>query len=427
MNSLGLYLQIPFCASKCSFCNFNSGVFPSTLLDPYTESLCREIEQREIFDVEHGILPPSRNLPVDTLYFGGGTPALLGPRRLGCILDLLRRSFHWDREPEITMEMTPGSASKVEICRYAAWGLNRLSIGAQTFDPAGLRVLGRLHDVAGTHRTFDLARSSGMKNISLDLILGLPHHTLDSWKQTLDELLDLRPEHISLYLFEIDSQSRLGREVLAGGTRFHAAALPEEELWVDSYWEAQRRITGAGYEHYEISNFALPGFRSRHNLKYWQCQPYLGFGSGAHSFHAGFRWANETSPETYIEKVGRGESPRTECHVLTTRETLEESLFLGLRQRGGVSLASIRDQMGLDPSEVFSDTFRRLQAWGMIERVEGRVRLTDRALLISNEVFQEFVSLSDNSDTRADSLPVGQGEGNRNGIGADLDGPYRFA
>ncbi len=427
MNSLGLYLQIPFCASKCSFCNFSSGVFPSALLDPYTRSLCREIEQREIFDREHRVSPPSCDLPVDTLYFGGGTPSLLGPRRLGRVLDLLRRSFRWDREPEITMEMTPGSASEAETRRYAAWGVNRLSIGAQTFDPAGLRVLGRLHDVAETRRTFDLARSSGMTNLSLDLIIGLPHHTLDSWKRTLDELLDLGPEHISLYLFEIDSQSRLGREVLAGGARYHAAALPAEELWVDSYWEAQRRITGAGYEHYEISNFARPGFRSRHNLKYWQCRPYLGFGAGAHSFHAGFRWANETLPESYIEKVSRGVSPRTECRLLTPREALEESLFLGLRQRDGVSLASLRDRMELDPSAVFSDTFRKLRAWGMIERVAGRVRLTDRALLISNEIFQEFVSLSEKLDEGADSLPVGQEERDRDRIGADRDELYRFA
>lgn len=393
MKTLGLYLQVPLCPSKCSYCNFNSAVFSPEFYQPYTDALCREIEARSAPGSEDGPDPSVLDFPVDTVYMGGGTPSLLGPERIGRILDTLRRCFPLANDLEITMEMTPGSASAEDLHRYADMGVNRLSIGAQTFEEAELRAVGRLHDADETARTVERARSAGIRNFNLDLIAGLPHQTLESWSRSLDRLLDLRPEHVSLYLFEIDMKSRLGREfLLFEGDRYHAGSIPGEEFFVDAYWRGQKRLLEAGFEHYEISNFALPGFRSRHNVKYWRREPYLGFGSGAHSFDGVARWASEGAPKDYVEKTNRGEFPRVEFHKVDAEEAVEESLFLGLRQREGVSLRDIREQLGVDPARHFRDAIEKLQACGMVEREGDRLRLTDQALLVSNEIFQEFVT-----------------------------------
>ena len=393
MKTLGLYLQIPLCPSKCSYCNFDSGVFSPDFYQTYTDALCREIEARSAPGSELGPDPSLLDCPVDTVYLGGGTPSLLGPERIGRIFDTLRRCFPLANDPEITMEMTPRSASAEDLCRYAEMGVNRLSIGAQTFEEAELRAVGRLHESGDTARTVDGARSAGIHNINLDLIIGIPHQNLDSWSRNLARLLDLRTEHVSLYLFEIDMKSRLGREfLLLEGDRYHAGAIPGEEFFVDAYWGGQKWLLEAGFEHYEISNFALPGFRSRHNLKYWRREPYLGFGSGAHSFDGVARWANLAIPKDYVEQTDRGEYPREEYRELDSEEAVEESLFLGLRQREGVSLRAIQERVGVDPARQFHDAIGKLQACGMVEREGDQLRLTDQALLVSNEIFQEFVT-----------------------------------
>ncbi len=397
MSTLGLYLQVPFCRSKCSFCNFSSGVFSSALWEPYTEALSREIESICGFLPDHSLAERA----IDSVYLGGGTPTLLGAQRMGRLFDSLGKTFRLQADsevtsevtPEITMEATPGSVEDRDWTRYIQGGVNRLSIGAQTMDSNELRSVGRLHDAEETCRMVRRARAAGIHNVSLDLIGGLPGQSRDSWGRSLDQTLELRPEHVSLYLFEVDEKSRLGREVLSGGARYRAAQMPEEEFFVESYFEGKRRLEQAGYEHYEISNFALPGFRSRHNLKYWRREPYLGFGAGSHSFDGIVRWENEGDVRTYIEKILQGESPQTARRKVPPREAEEEYLFLGLRQLQGVSLRDLRNRLGadLDPARRFSEPLERLAGWGLLRREGDRVRLTDRALLISNEVFQEFL------------------------------------
>jgi oxygen-independent coproporphyrinogen-3 oxidase len=267
-----------------------------------------------------------------------------------------------------------------------------LSIGAQSFDDRELSSVGRLHSAAETRNLIHRARRMGYSNIGLDLIAGLPHQTRTSWLDTLRSTLDLAPEHVSVYIFEVDEKSRLGGEVLRHGIRYHAEAVPQEDFMAEAYDTARRHLTGAGYGHYEISNFALPGRESVHNRKYWRLEPYIGIGAGAHSFDGTCRWANETSPNLYAERLEAGESPVAEMNVLSPEEQLEEFFFLGLRQRAGIDLELARRRWGLEQAARWEPTISRLLRDGWLEKEEKRIRLTERALLLSNEVFQEFVN-----------------------------------
>ena len=325
---------------------------------------------------------------------GGGTPSLLGPERISQILNTLQQYFVIAEDPEITMEITPGSVSSDDMDHYVDIGVNRLSIGAQSFVDTELRAVGRLHDSRDTVKTVGYARRAGIENFNLDVIVGLPHQTLESLNLTFNQLLDLYPAHVSLYLFEIDTKSRLGAESLLDGSRYHAKSIPAEEVFVKAYREGQERLLKANFEHYEISNFAVPGFRSRHNMKYWCREPYIGFGSGAHSFDGVARWSNEVTPKDYVEKSSCGKPPRVEFHIVNREQALEESLFLGLRKLEGVSLKAIKEQFGIDLTRYFQNTLEELQACAMVEMEGDQLRLTDQALLISNEIFQEFIAPS---------------------------------
>jgi len=266
-----------------------------------------------------------------------------------------------------------------------------LSIGAQSFNDSELRSVGRLHSAAVTRDLVSRARRAGFKNISLDLIAGLPYQNESSWSESLHQALRLRPQHLSVYLFEVDERSRLGSEVLGHGTRYGAAQVPSDDFMADAYESACELLFKQGYVHYEISNFALPGFASRHNRRYWRLQPYLGLGAGAHSFDGHRRWANEPAPEVYQDKLARGHSPIAEMHSLSSEEQLEEFFFLGLRQRQGVNLAMARRRWGRDRVARWEPTISALAAGGWLEAKASRVRLAEKAYLVSNEVFQDFV------------------------------------
>jgi len=391
MATLGVYVQVPFCESKCTFCNFSSQVARATVFDGYCRALVHETRRLPEIYAAAGIDREVLGLPVDTLYVGGGTPTVLGAGQLREVFDAIGGTFRLEPRIEVTMEITPGSADEGTLRNLRELGVNRLSIGAQTFSDRELRSVGRLHTAAATEEMVGAARRAGFTNISLDVIAGLPYQTENSWRQTLAVVGDLRPEHISLYIFEIDEKSRLGREVIRHGTRFHAGAVPEEDFAVAAYEQGRAHLCSEGYQQYEISNFALPGFESRHNRKYWRLEPYVGLGAGAHSFDGQRRWANEVSPLAYLEKTSRGESPIAELHRLTTDEQIEEFFFLGLRQAEGVKVSDARSRWGTLVVERWEPVVVALVQRGLIERDDDQIRVAECAYLVSNEIFQEFL------------------------------------
>ena len=394
---LGIYVQIPFCASKCSFCNFSSKVAPQAELDSYLACLQREVDLLSCTGPPASTLGwrPAADLlelPVDSLYLGGGTPTLAGPDRLAGLFTSLRRHFRFSSQPEITLEMTPRSAdvALLGVCR--GLGVNRLSVGAQSFEDRELASVGRLHSGGDIEEQVRLARAAGFDNISLDLIAGLPHQTRASWLASLDRAIGLKPEHVSIYLFEVDEKSRLGNEVLRHGERYHAAAVPDEDFVAAAYERAQGLLRAAGFAQYEISNFARPGFESRHNRKYWCLEPYLGLGAGAHSFDGHVRWSNEISTSEYETRVARGDLPIAECHTLAEAEQIEEFFFLGLRQCAGVNLADATARWGRRALDPWRSRIDSLRERGVLDASDGNLRLAPEAYLVSNEIFQEFLA-----------------------------------
>lgn len=375
MMKAGIYLHIPFCRSRCSYCDFATGAYEAPLAERYTTALVQEI----------GSGPTDAQ--VDTIYFGGGTPSLLAPGQVERILGAVQKRFSVADGAEVTMEMNPGTVTRAGLVHLRRLGINRASFGAQTFDDEALRRLGRTHTAADARRTLGDLRAAGFENISLDLIAGLPAQTLTDWAANLDEALALRPEHLSLYLLEIHEGTPLAEQVRRG-----AQARPSEDLAAEMYTLMVERLTAAGYEHYEISNFSLPGRESRHNTKYWTGAPVYGFGSSAHSFDGERqRWSNERDAARYLALVEAGASPVVEMIELDEREARAESLFLGLRLLRGVDLRDLRARFRADPRELYADDLGRLREAGLIEFDDHFMRLTPSGALLSNEVFTAFV------------------------------------
>ena len=392
MSTLGIYLQVPICASKCTFCNFSSRVERSSVIHKYARTLLREIAASRCWLAAYGIPPEVLLYPVNSVYMGGGTPTLLGEEGLSHVVSTLREQLRWSEDIEFTLETTPGSASTGLLSALQAWGVNRLSIGAQTFDDQELRAIGRLHSATETGELVHHARLAGFQNISLDLIAGLPYQTAESFRRSLEATAKLRPEHVSLYLFEVDEKSRLGKEVVHGGNRYHACAVPDDEFMADAYEFGCTFLADQGYIQYEISNFALPAFESRHNRKYWQLAPYVGLGAGAHSFDGARRWSNQIDVRDYMSRVEAGQPAINTCRTLTVTEEVEEFFFLGLRQVEGVNLSVARGRWGVDRLKPWEGKIQRLAMEGWLLREGDQVCMARHAYLISNEIFQEFVS-----------------------------------
>ncbi|HLW79089.1 MAG TPA: radical SAM family heme chaperone HemW [Terriglobia bacterium] len=395
--TLGVYVEVPFCASKCTFCNFSSQVAPAGVFDPYTRALEQEIDRLPEIYASAGLVNNPQNgapllgLLVDSVYLGGGTPSLLGAQRLSRLVAALRRRFRFARNVEFTLELTPDSAGEEFLTRARGAGVNRLSVGAQSFDDRELAAVGRLHSARDTVETVSRARRAGFQNVNLDLIAGLPHQTEASWLRSLTSIAELRPEHASVYLFEADEKSRLGRAVLQHGAAYHAAAVPDDDFMAWAYDRAREFLAEQGYERYEISNFALPGFESRHNRKYWRLDPYVGLGAGAHSFDGLRRWANETPAEAYQARLSIGGAPVADVRTLSPQEQLEEFFFLGLRQRSGVDLAAAGRRWGEEQISRLEAKIGALVEDGWIERRAHRICMSERGYLVSNEIFQEFI------------------------------------
>jgi len=385
---VGIYISVPFCRSKCSYCNFASGVFAREMVAGYLERVCADIERAgQTASAMGGILERS----VDSVYLGGGTPTTLTPEQIEHLFGVLRQQFKIDRGAEITVECAPGALAPEMLESLVRAGVNRVSLGVQSFVDAEAAAVGRLHTRATALNDVARLRAAGITSLNIDLIAGLPHQTEASWSISLDETIAAGVPHASVYMLEVDEDSRLGRELIAGGTRYHAHFVPDEDAVADFYEHACERLNAAGIAQYEISNFARPGMEAKHNLKYWTRKPYIGFGLDAHSMLEGPDGAVRFStPDSLDEFVAGAPLSRT---PVSARDALEETLFLGLRLMRGVDLKAASARFGADVQAEFGDVIRELAASRMVKRQGGVLRLTPAGRLLSNEVFQRFITL----------------------------------
>ena len=387
---LGIYVQVPFCQTKCTYCNFHTGVVSAARFSPYVQAVCREIGgHRELYRAARvGLAEGFEKAVVDTVYIGGGTPSLLEPGLLLGMMEAIRGTFRTELS-EVTLEADPET---VEVGKAAAWvraGINRVSFGLQSFSDRELAAAGRMHRRADIYRAVPILRDAGIRNISFDLIAGLPYQTETSFKESLEELGRLEPEHVSVYLLEVDEGSRLGKELLAGGARYSAGAVPDDDEMAEFYETASGFLGAAGYHHYEISNWAKPGFRSRHNLKYWRREAYLGFGAGAHSFSGTARWANAHDAAEYVGGMELGRIPVEQWEEVTRERALEEELFLGLRQLDGIDVARIEQEYGV----ALGERIGPLESAGLVERDGNVLRLAPDDVKSQTHIFRQWREL----------------------------------
>lgn len=400
MKNAGIYIHIPFCRSHCSYCDFATGMYELTAAERYVKALVAEI--RGCKEVE-----PANS--VDTIYLGGGTPSLLTTEQVEQILSVLRERFDVLSGAEVTIEMNPGTtavqgpgskaqsvvnvadfeseAAPSQLTAFRRLGINRVSFGAQTFDDEGLKQLGRTHTADDIRRTFQDLRTAGFDNLNFDLIAGLSGQTLAGWERNLDEALALRAEHLSLYLLDVHEGTPLADQIRRG-----MRAKPDDDLTAEMYRVMIERVCAAGYEHYEISNFCLPGHEARHNTKYWIGAPYYGFGCSAHSYDGGHRrWSNERDSARYAGLIEAGQSPIVEIVELSEQEVRAESMFLGLRMMRGLSFSELRGRFGENPFVPYQNDLARFGEAGLIEIDGDLIKLTRHGALLSNEVFAAFV------------------------------------
>ena len=375
MNPLGIYISVPFCRAKCTYCNFASGVSSVAAHAQYVARVCEEIRA----------VPCQQ---VNSLYLGGGTPSVLSPELIGQLACCLREQFDVVPDAEITLECAPGQLDDAALDAMLALGVNRISFGVQSLVDKEAAATGRFHTREIVFKDLERVRAAGVHSLSIDLIAGMPHQTAASWQESLDAPWSRTGvPHASVYMLEIDDDSRLGRELLAGGLRYHAQTVPSEELTADLYQTAVAFLSAHGLPQYEISNFGMP---SRHNLKYWQRQPYLGFGLDAHSMLSApaRRFSNTAVLADYL----RGSEK--EVRALTPAEELEEAWFLGLRLNQGVSWRALADAFGRDLVDCFRPVVRELCELDLLVNDQDRVWLTARGVLFSNEVFARFLGVN---------------------------------
>jgi oxygen-independent coproporphyrinogen-3 oxidase len=432
-NALGIYVSIPFCRSKCTYCNFASGVYPAGEHGRYVERLMGDLRGARRWAEQMCVELPRR---VDTVYLGGGTPSLLEPELLTALFGALRAEFDVDADAEITVECAPGQIGDATLAAMAAAGVNRVSLGVQSFVDREAQVSGRLHSRAIVEDDLRRLRAAGITNLNVDLIAGLAGQTRASWRQSLDVLLAADAPHASVYMLEVDEESRLGREMLNGGARYYAELVPSDDAIAEMYGTAIERLAEAGLTQYEISNFSRAGFESRHNLRYWERRPYLGVGLDASSAlfeppeessgTASMSVAGAKAPSDFERSSARLKScPDTSCLTqrvsphfapsllrakttddlkeylagprivetawLGTAQQFEEAWFLGLRLNAGVRLRVLEEEFGADAVAAAMPVVERLAEDGLVSLDGGIVRLTERGRLVSNDVFGEFL------------------------------------
>src|SRR5580704_4664190 len=388
---LGLYISVPFCRTKCSYCNFASDVFSRTVFERYVERVCADMKSDNPTLAQIG----GRMEPiVDSIYLGGGTPTVLDITQLQRLFVAIAQKFEIQPDAEITVECAPGTLTSAVIDNLRRCGVNRVSLGVQSFVDQEAASVGRLHNRNTVLNDIAGLQAAGITNINIDLIAGLPHQTTDSWECSVAQTVASEVPHASVYLLEVDEDSRLGRELIAGGTKYHAHFVPDEDLTADLYLTACERLQAGGVQQYEISNFARLGYESRHNLKYWTRQPYLGFGVDAHSMLPGSENGAESvrfsTPDSLEAYIAGGALNRTQ---VSPAAALEEAFFLGLRLTRGVDLRQVAAEFGEDAVAAFGETIADFVEMGLLEKQADVIRLTARGRLLSNEVFERFISV----------------------------------
>jgi oxygen-independent coproporphyrinogen-3 oxidase len=397
---LGVYISVPFCRTKCSYCNFASDVFSKSAYENYVARLLEDIADSRQFASKLGC---ELDECVDSIYLGGGTPSILEASQLLRVFAAARTHFAITPDAEITVECAPGTLTPALIETLLQCGVNRVSLGVQSFVDQEAQSVGRLHKRVTVLEEIDRLRQSGIANINVDLIAGLPHQTAESWAYSVAETIATGVPHASVYMLEVDDDSRLGRELIRGGARYHARFVPGDDTIADFYERACEMLVSAGVAQYEISNFArVQGFKnnqSRHNLKYWTRQPYIGIGLDAHSMLAahladagkddrwqqGVRLAVTDSLDAYMNRAPHSVTP------VRLRAAIEESFFLGLRLNRGIDIEGLRQKLDSDMAGICESVIQQCVQEGLLEEQGTKVRLTARGRLLSNEVFGRFL------------------------------------
>jgi oxygen-independent coproporphyrinogen-3 oxidase len=375
---LGLYLHIPFCASICNYCNFNRGLLEPALKDRYVDALEREIRGSVEADGPAGA--------ADTIFFGGGTPSLLDPREIARLITACRETYDVSPDAEITLETNPETSTQARMDGFRHAGINRVSFGVQSFREDELKRLGRLHTADRARGAVREARGAGFDNVSLDLMMWLPQQSTSDWQQNVEALIEVGPEHASLYLLELYPNAPLKEDMARAGW----SLAPDDDA-ADMYLWSLARLDAAGYRQYEISNVARDGRVSRHNLKYWQDGEWMGFGCGAHSTRGGARWKNVSGTEEYVGRVLLGQPLATERRELPDAVRLEEALFTGLRLTAGLDVKSLGDRYGADVWARYGPALQPFVDDGLVVRDGSRLRLTREGMLLANEIMAVFV------------------------------------
>ncbi len=381
-NSLSLYIHVPFCVKKCAYCDFASSADSGISLELYVDGVIREMELRAELLLGR--------VAGRTLYLGGGTPSLLPPELVARFITTARERYGLAPDAEITLEANPGTVTPESLAGFRAAGVNRLSLGIQSFDDRMLALLGRVHTAAEARQAVAAARGAGFDNLGIDLIHSLPGQTSNAWREELRQLLELGPEHISAYGLTLEEGTPLHRLGEEGGV-----SLPDDEVGALMYGMTAEVLGAAGYEQYEIANFSRPGRRSRHNQVYWQRESCLGFGAAAHSFLRtppfGRRWHNPLDPATYLRILGTDGVTEEESAVLSRGDAMSESFFLGLRMTDGVDTERFREEFGVAVEEVYGEEIDDLLGAALLQRHGSRLSIPAPLLVLSNQVLVKFV------------------------------------
>lgn len=374
MRDLGIYMHIPFCKRKCAYCDFISFSNKTELIEKYILALEKEIDKCNI---------NKDNYKIKTIYFGGGTPSFIESKYIVEILNNIKKKFNISEEVEITIEINPGTVTEEKLKDYYNAGINRISFGLQSTRSELLKLVGRIHSYSSFIEGYNLARKIGFKNISVDLMIGLPVQTLEDVKKDLERIIELKPEHISVYSLIVEEGTKIEEKI-----KNKELYLPPEELERKMYWEVKKQLEKAGYVHYEISNFAKPGYESKHNLSCWNQEEYLGFGIAAHSYFNGERYSNTEDFDKYFEHP---EDSKIIHEKQTQEDKQREFMLLGLRKIEGVKISDFKNKFIENPIYLYRESLSKLVTQGLIEIDIDSIRLTNRGIDLANLVWEEFV------------------------------------